>query len=469
MPVAGVPPPWRWLAWAFCIFAAAAAAAEVSAFWSVDGANPSSESHVSYRAASRAARLDSRPDTYVLALRELQELESEPLCHRIAARLLVNNCQLLDGQDEAAVLIDSGRATRDFVDFFAASLAICDLERGSFTIPRACSKFRESSLAGLPVPSTPQLHLSTSEIDGCLEGLAQSDSAWNTWVSYRHKALRFCEAARSDNEKDQNIHLYKRITKILAKLTTQVETDAESRLNTLNKKFRDASANMDRVAPYVDELKDRLLQVEQVISEVVSRRAEEAAAIVQDGLADAQSLQQLLSALRATIVDNDEKTVRSHESALQHVSDQAKNEIGFFMTTLSAALISSASLAQELTDAQSRTTQMAQKQKKIEAGMERLAEMADALTVRHEHHQQYLNQAQQSAEQVLRTLDSVTTTASTFKSSILDALGFSRWWPFVFCPATTLVVGSYGLPPSAARNIALVGLGTLEKREHYGD
>ena len=140
-------------------------------------------------------------DAYATALIELQQLESEPLCHRIAARLLVGNCQLLDGQNEATVLTDTGRAARDFVDFFAASLAICDLERANFDIPAPCYKFRETVLAKLPAPSKPQLHVATAEIDMCLEGLASSDSAWSTWVSYRHKALRFCEAARAENEK----------------------------------------------------------------------------------------------------------------------------------------------------------------------------------------------------------------------------------------------------------------------------
>lgn len=137
-------------------------------------------------------------------LQELQELEAEPLCHRIAARLLVNNCHLLDGQDDATVHIDSGRAARDFVDSYAASLAICDLERGSFVIPSRCFKFQESTLATLPIPVQPQLHVSTLEIDGCLKGLAQSDSAWSTWVSYRHKALRFCEAARADSDRGEH-------------------------------------------------------------------------------------------------------------------------------------------------------------------------------------------------------------------------------------------------------------------------
>jgi hypothetical protein len=141
------------------------------------------------------------PNIYAVALSELQELESEPLCHRVAARLLVNNCQLVDGKDEATILTDSGRQVRDFVDSYAASLAICDLERGSFEIPKECAKVREPSLSQITMRNEPQLHVSPGEIGLCLSALAASDAAWSTWVSYRHKALRFCEAARADNEK----------------------------------------------------------------------------------------------------------------------------------------------------------------------------------------------------------------------------------------------------------------------------
>ena len=146
------------------------------------------------------------PNIYAVALSELQELESEPLCHRVAARLLVNNCQLVDGKDEATILTDSGRRVRDFVDSYAASLAICDLERGSFSIPRECAKFREPSLSQIAIRNEPQLHVSPREIGLCLSALAASDAAWSTWVSYRHKALRFCEAARADNEKGMWFH-----------------------------------------------------------------------------------------------------------------------------------------------------------------------------------------------------------------------------------------------------------------------
>ncbi|KAM3480235.1 hypothetical protein MY5147_001300 [Beauveria neobassiana] len=140
---------------------------------------------------------------YSVALQELESLESQPLCHRIAARLLVNNCHLLHGQDETVELANTGRLTRDFIDSYAAGLAICDLERGSFVIPRECAKFREPALTKIEVGKTPYLHVSTVEIDKCLEGLAQSDSSWNTWISYRHKAVRFCEVAKSDNDKGE--------------------------------------------------------------------------------------------------------------------------------------------------------------------------------------------------------------------------------------------------------------------------
>jgi hypothetical protein len=56
----------------------------------------------------------------------------------------------------------------------------------------------------LPLSDKAQLHVTSHEIDRCLSGLAAENSAWSTWVSYRHKALRFCEAAMADQEKGES-------------------------------------------------------------------------------------------------------------------------------------------------------------------------------------------------------------------------------------------------------------------------
>lgn len=93
--------------------------------------------------------------------------------------------------------------------------------------------------------------------------------------------------------------------------------------------------------------------------------------------------------------------------------------------------------------------------------MENLAELADTLTVKHDGHRKALHDAQETAEQVLDTLESVSTSAGTLQGSILSGLGMAKWWPYLLCPVTTLMVGSYGLPPSAMRNMLLLGLGTL--------
>ncbi|CAK7270105.1 hypothetical protein SEPCBS57363_003935 [Sporothrix epigloea] len=173
-----------------------------------------------------------RSALYQQALTELKELEAEPLCHRVAARLLVHNCNLLDGKDDATLYTDSGRRARDFVDSYAASLAICDLERASFRIPPACAPLREPTLSQVPLSDgTAQLHVSEEQIRACLAGLGESPSAWNTWVSYSHKAIRFCEAARADHEKTQNILVFQKLTRVMAKLADDVEAELQRRMD----------------------------------------------------------------------------------------------------------------------------------------------------------------------------------------------------------------------------------------------
>ncbi|KAH7161431.1 hypothetical protein EDB81DRAFT_644198 [Dactylonectria macrodidyma] len=399
---------------------------------------------------------------YTVAFRELQELESEPLCHRIAARLLVNNCHLLDGQDEATIHMDSERAARDFVDSYAASLAICDLERGSFVIPLSCSKFREPALTALPVSNKPQLHVSTPEIDSCLEGLAQSDSAWNTWVSYRHKTLRFCEAARADNENAQNIHVYQRITKILEQLTTQIEADMEARLHSLHRAFHETAGSMGILATQIDKLRTDLGMVDEIIHGQLHRTAKEASKIFEGGLENARGLQQLLAVLLRATTDATAEVAASHKSAIQIVTQNANHEMEVLTSALSAAVSYSLVLHNQMEATRVKTEDLFQHQATLEAGMEKLESLADNLLVQFDSHEGRLEQAQQKATRILDTLDTAAESAAVFRNSIFGGFGMSGLWPYVLFPVASLMMGSYGLEPSIGRNIWLVGIGMCE-------
>jgi hypothetical protein len=135
---------------------------------------------------------------------ELKRLEEEPICHRVAVQLLMNNCHGLD-LAETEYQLQSAHLQRHHVESFAASLAICDLERGSFIIPSACHSFTSSSLLRASRDQNGQLQVSPDQVGSCLEALGQDHSHWMTWLSYRDKALLFCRAARLDIDKGTQI------------------------------------------------------------------------------------------------------------------------------------------------------------------------------------------------------------------------------------------------------------------------
>ncbi|KAF6824702.1 nuclear membrane fusion protein kar5 [Colletotrichum plurivorum] len=384
------------------------------------------------------------PKLYAVAMQELEQLQSEPLCHRIAARLLVNNCQLLDGKDDATVLTDSGRQVRDFVDSYAASLAICDLERGSFDIPAGCSPFRETSLAVLPNSNIPRLHVSPQQIDSCLSGLARSDPAWNTWVSYRHKALRFCEAARADNEKAQSILLHQRLTEVLSKLSEGIEQELEAHFSAINTRANEATDKLRRIIPDVDQLRQSLRDMDQTLSHDLAPLVEASHLAMRNGLNDAENLQQLLAVLLKTVLSNNAEVAASHETHLTTIKERAGNEIEVIASALSSVAVSSAALNSQM-------------------GLGKLFAVAENLSYKYETHAEKLTQAQQVSESILETLDEMVVSASKVHRSFLSS-AWATWSPYIIYPMVTLFMGSYGLAPSVMRNIGLIILGEWFKR-----
>jgi hypothetical protein len=142
-----------------------------------------------------------RPKIYINAIIELKRLEEEPLCHRMAAQLLINNCRGLESIDEHNYDAMKSHLQRSHVESFTCSLAICDMERARSPIPEKCSPYASSSLLRAARDANSKLQVSPEQVGDCLNALTNNPNHWNTWLSYRDRALLFCRAARVDIDK----------------------------------------------------------------------------------------------------------------------------------------------------------------------------------------------------------------------------------------------------------------------------
>ncbi|KAI2607970.1 hypothetical protein GGR54DRAFT_651948 [Hypoxylon sp. NC1633] len=372
---------------------------------------------------------------YEVALNELRELESEPLCHRTAARLLVNNCQLLEDKNEATALTDSGRKIRDFVDSYAASLAICDLERGSFQIPRECANFRESILNHLPPQNSGHLH--------------------NTWVSYRHKALRFCEAARAENDKDEHIFLFQRLTKTMGKFTDGLDKDFEGRMSNLDMRAKATGNKIDQISLKVNQLEDVLKSAEESFLVPLADALKDTLNAANLGTENALNLQKILEVILKTALDGQAQVAFVHEQSLQVANQRVESAMDIVMQTNMALAESAAQIQNHIELSRLREVELEFSQGR----MQRLAVATETLTANHNDHVHSLSQARNMTFEILDTLENTAAAASYVSSSLLKQSSGSSWWPYIWCPAASLVLGSYGLSPSMSRNLVLLALG----------
>ncbi|KAK5626117.1 hypothetical protein RRF57_001832 [Xylaria bambusicola] len=395
----------------------------------------------SYSAPQLVEPNTQRSTSYELALNELKELEFEPLCHRIAARLLVNNCQVLEGKDEATLLTDSGRKIRDFVDSYAASLAICDLERGNFEIPRECAKFQETALTQLQIRNVAHLHVTSGEIDACLSGLGTSDSAWSTWVSYRHKALRFCEAARADNEKAQNIVLFQRLTRIMSKLSDDVDIKIEQRMNDIDMRAQAVGERFESLSPLLLKLQQDLENANLQLSHHLLQGIKKSQEQVNSGITSAVNLDRLLQQLSKGVAARDAETAALHSQSLQLMNQQAASEIQAMTDIMAAAVGTTMALQSQIETSRIQAAEFESRQDNLEQGMQRLIDISDTLASKYDVHTNLLEQAQNATNEILDILEDTAASATAMGDIFLSTYSFKSWWPHIWCPVVCTSCG----------------------------
>lgn len=82
----------------------------------------------------------------------------------------------------------------------------------------------------------------------------------------------------------------------------------------------------------------------------------------------------------------------------------------------------------------------------------------------HYDHARALGEAKNTTAELLDTLDGIAASTAIIKDashSLFRSFDISSWIPYIISPVATLLLGSYGLTPSALRNLGLVALGEI--------
>jgi hypothetical protein len=93
--------------------------------------------------------------------------------------------------------------------------------------------------------------------------------------------------------------------------------------------------------------------------------------------------------------------------------------------------------------------------------MDRLVTATEKLSTKFDDHSSMLKQANNITHDILDTLGATAAAAFSMNESFFARVTTTSWWPFVLFPTASLVMGSYGLPPSMLRNIGLLAFGEV--------
>lgn len=264
---------------------------------------------------------------------------------------------------------------------------------------------------------------------------------------------------QADNATAQNVLLYQRLTKIIAKLTDGVEAEIQRRMADLDERARQATERMEELNPHIDQLRDGLSKVEKYLASDMELAVEQSKNRIKHGMEHAVTLEQMLAVLLQTVAEKSSEVTTAHEQSVELVSQKVNNELATFVAVVASAAASSAMLKDQIEVSKLQAAELAARQDSLEQGLNRLVTVSDTLSTKHEHHAYFLRQASNITEDILDTLEATVSAASQVNISVLERSVSSGWWPYFICPAVSLVMGSYGLPPSILRNLALLAVG----------
>lgn len=206
------------------------------------------------------------PKLYYEATLELTRLKQKPICHRVAAQLLMDSCKGLDDIDAKSYHYNRAELQQVRVESFAAALTMCDLERADFIIPDACYPFTSGVLYNAYQSGT-KFQYSAERSGDCLKVLKNDHSTWATWISYRDSALLFCRAAGVELSKDQSINTHQRLVEILELFAKDLAGELKGLKETVASGSESVDSAFQKILQDTDRLKTRLHDATETVAE----------------------------------------------------------------------------------------------------------------------------------------------------------------------------------------------------------
>ncbi|KAE9380530.1 hypothetical protein N431DRAFT_325106 [Stipitochalara longipes BDJ] len=398
-----------------------------------------------------------RPKIYSKAIIELKRLEEEPLCHRMAAQLLINNCRGLEDIDEHNYDAKSNLLQRSHVESFACSLAICDMERARSPIPEHCAQYASSSLLRAARDVNSKLEVSPGQVGDCLNALTDNPNHWNTWLSYRDRALLFCRAARADIDKDNSIGLHKNLTKILENFTNDLQVD----LDELNQKIANsghaADSYFEKMSSHVEVWTSKVQNSLESVSmnvEIVKSSMKSVADTTSDA---ALRMEKFIS----TFLQGHAQMANEQEKALGVTTNKVQLSMADLSDLVGEAHAGTMELKATLQLLVPMVLDISSRQAAIEDKSVVLFSNLVNATELLQTHMQKLAQAETAVSGIHENLDRAAEAVKSWSENLPAGRGWTDWGLRLGTPLAALILGNYGITPTITMNAVFLVSGLL--------
>ncbi|KAG9234727.1 hypothetical protein BJ875DRAFT_483939 [Amylocarpus encephaloides] len=415
-----------------------------------------------------------KPEFYNKAMLELKRIQEEPICHRLAAQLLMNTCRGLQDVNEQTLQFEKAKLQRNHVESFAAALTLCDMEGVNWAIPESCTPLSSFAMQRTIQEGKNTLVVAPDQVQACLTTLSQDHTHWMTWLHRRDSALLFCRVASIDMEKgdtlsaswyfitenllDQLFESQKMLVKIMADFASELGNELRHLKENMAEHGRDVDKFFDGFMDHAERLKSKFQGTMNVVSKDLNNVASSIASVKTSGA----DIQRFLQNLFQTAVEGNAEMAAKHEEALAvsttNVQTRLANINEMAERTESYAVV----LGRAIDRLSSRLETMADQQEVMGQRSEAvLTALANATDLFQEHAIQ-LEHASITASKIHADLGNVAT-ITKFASGWAATLNIGGYWGDwlvrVVAPPCTMVIGSYGLAPSLIRNVALFSSG----------